>query len=199
MICREEAEKRVIAQLDAERWPDQMEDFFVIQSSDLSADGGFWIIRANSDAYVNHGDFGRMYIGASCYLVDVETGDITGVGSLGNSDDVIQDILDERKACGAVYMLGSACVTADSQTLQTFRKTFICGILFARELIAGSRRDWFSGKKRILLQLQRELESLGLPSEVRLALPSKNLVEVHERDSPDQIFRMFQEKINDGQ
>lgn len=179
-LSREQAEETVLRQLNAPRCGSPNEDTFVIQSSELSKNGDFWVIRANSEAFVQRGDFGRCYVGVNAYLVGVEDGDVIIVGSAQDEEDVLQDLYDERAAAGGQYALCSGYETRDKQAIIRLHQLLHCGIASARELVCGSKEEWITGKRRVLRAASEYLASEGIDSVVRLKAGDCLLPELEE-------------------
>lgn len=158
-IGREQAERIVLDRLNRE--PDN-EDRFVIINSELAPRGDCWIIRANSAAYVESGDFSRMFVGVNAYLVDTANGTIEIVGSGETIEDYLQERYDERDAGGRHYVLACAIDRNDKPGLLCLHRALNCSLAVARQLIDEPHRLWLHGRKQVLMQAADLLRRRGV-------------------------------------
>ncbi|WP_431256515.1 hypothetical protein ACQ86G_17465 [Roseateles chitinivorans] len=140
---------------------------WAVQSCSLSDRSDYWIIRANSAAYVLHGDASRCYVGVNAYLVDVDTGLIEIVGSGGSVEGYLQDKYDLRVANGQCYVLTAGFPRSDKQAILRLRQVLECSIHRASSL---SEQDclWLTGTRRDLQRVAELFRERGVATAVRL-------------------------------
>ncbi len=144
------------------------EDEFVISSIRLSENRDYWVVHANSKAYVEFGDSSRCYVGVGAYMVDSITGQIEIVGSAESPEQFIQDKYDLKKANGKSYILTCNHDIKDKKAIVNIHQVFNCPLNKAKYLLRENR-NWFSGKKRHLEQVQSFMNSKGIKTEIKLA------------------------------
>ena len=140
---------------------------FAVQSSSLSAHEDYWIVRANSAAYVQRGDASRFYVGVNAYLVDVRTGEIEIVGSGHSVESYLQDKYDRCEAAGRHYVLRANFARSDKHAIIHLRQVLECTLQRARELSEGAC-FWLTGRKGHLQVAQELLHQRGVATSIGL-------------------------------
>lgn len=145
----------------------EREDEFVVSSIHLSEHSDYWIVTANSRAYVEEGDISRCYVGVSAYMLNTESGEIEIIGSAQSPQIFLQDKYDLRRAGSQSYVLVCSHDKYDKRAIINFHQVFKCPLQKAIKLIR-ERRDWFTGKKRFLVEAQNLLAQKGIKTIVEL-------------------------------
>lgn len=124
MLDRVRAETLLLESLNSPSAILERGDRFVVSTAELSPNADYWVIRANSEAYVREGDFSRCYVGVNAYLVNIHTGEIETVGSIQSVEDYLQDKYDDREAKGLMYVLGSGYNETDKKAIIRLHSCF---------------------------------------------------------------------------
>lgn len=194
MIDQKQAEEIVLRRLN----PPGGDDPFVISSVELSPRGDYWIIGANSEAYVVHGDESRRSVGVNAYLVHAESGEIETVGSGEMPEDTLQDKYDEQAAGGMHYTLVSAEEASNMRAITRLRGVIQCSLSDARELISGNKTVWATGRKREVTRASELLAEQGIVTEVKLSESREGLPEAPETLAGwDDIRELLHRRIAD--
>lgn len=131
-INRNTAKKIILDYLNSPQTIKNIKDnLFVIQSLKLSSKSDYWIIRANSEAYVKYRGSSKCYVGVNAYLVNTHTGQIEIVTSA-QIDKYLQDKYDERDSNGKFYVLGSGY--KDKNKLAIIKLPELYGYLFWQDI-----------------------------------------------------------------
>lgn len=140
---------------------------FAVQSCVLSSRGDYWIIRANSAAFVLHGDTSRLYVGVSAYLIDVHSGELEIVSSYTSAEHYLQDKYDVLEAAGQHYVLCAGFAREDKKAIVALRQKLDCPLLRAL-MLAEHAHPWVTGKKSVLQHAQKLLANQGVSSVISL-------------------------------
>jgi hypothetical protein len=194
MLDRTEAETLLLKLLNSSSKVLERGDRFAISSVELSSNKDYWVIRANSEAYVIEGDFNRFYIGVNAYLIDICTGEIEIVGSSQSIDEYLQDKYDAKAAKGLMYVLGSGYKETDKKTIIKLRQLLQCSLSESRELIMGEKRFWFTGKKRILCAVVRSFNIQNIETDITL-VRSCNLPELSSFIFWEDVVQVMHKRI----
>jgi hypothetical protein len=154
---------------------------FAIQSCELSEQGEYWIVRANSEDYVLHGRGEHCYVGVNAHLVAVESGKIETVGSGQSVDQYLQDKHDIRKAGSSSYVLKPVFEHTDKAAIIRLRQSLECSMQIALQLVTPEFRNWFTGRRRVLQDIQVLLERGGVTTSIDLQPDPGHAIEVDDR------------------
>ena len=165
-INRKQAEQIVLERLNRDP---ACEDRFVIIDSELAPRGDYWIIRANSAAYVESEDFSRMYVGVNAYLIDTQSGTFDTVGSAQQVEDVLQELYDLQEAGGRHYVLACGINRDDKPSVIRLHRVLDCSLTTARQLIDEPHRFWLHGQRQTLLAVAELLSKHEIAVEITLA------------------------------
>ena len=152
-----------------------------IQCCVLSERGDYWIIRANSEAYVVHGRSEFCYVGVNAFLLDVLSGEIETVVSRNRVSDYLQDKYDVRDADGQAYVLEPAFDLTDKAAVIRLRQTLDCRLSLALALLSPEHRSWLTGQRRVMQWAQREFTAKGVATEVMLRLGTGGALYIPEQ------------------
>lgn len=152
-----------------------------IQCCVLSERGDYWIIRANSEAYVVHGRSEYCYVGVNAFLLDVVSGEIETVVSGNRVSHYLQDKYDIRNAAGQAYVLEPAFERSDKAAVVRLRQTLACRLPHALALLSPEHRSWLTGRRRVMQWAQRELVAKGVATEVMLRRGSGGALYIPEQ------------------
>lgn len=152
-----------------------------IQCCVLSERGDYWIIRANSEAYVVHGRSEFCYVGVNAFLLDVLSGEIETVVSGNRVSDYLQDKYDVRDAAGQAYVLEPVFERTDKAAVIRLRQTLACSLPHALALLSPERRSWLTGQRRVMQWAQREFTAKGVATEVMLRLGTGGALYIPEQ------------------
>ncbi|MDR9839020.1 hypothetical protein [Herbaspirillum huttiense] len=164
MINAEQAKTLVLRYLDRSSATEP----FAIQSCTLSERSDYWIIRANSEAYVVRGILERCYVGVNAYLVDTVSGEIDRVGSSCSVDDYLQDMYDAAAAGAMYYVLGPAFGKDDKRAIIRLRQKIECSLQQAMKLVSSESSHWLTGRRRTLCLMQAMLLREGIETNIQL-------------------------------
>jgi hypothetical protein len=142
-----------------------------IQSCELSPHGDFWVIRANSEDYVIRGMWERLLVGVSAYLVNVNDGTVTVVGSGQSWQELLQDKYDADAAGAMQYVLEPTFSRDDKMAVINLRQRLECSLQSALEMLSPDHRQWFTGSRGLLLNVREKLKEKGIETAIVL-LPS---------------------------
>jgi hypothetical protein len=156
MVGRPQAEEVVLRFCNASP-AESPGDELVIQSCELSEAGDYWIVRANSHAFVHDGDVSRCYVGVNAHLVDTHTGDHELVGSAQSVEQYLQDKYDLRTAAGRPYVLRPNFEPSDRHQAIRLRQLLGISAMAVLRLVAEPQRPWYHGSRRVLEGLQSAL------------------------------------------
>ena len=159
MVTEEQARRIVLA--TAEDIP------LAVNACELSPRGDYWVIEANSEAWVLHGEFRDMLVGVSAYLVHTVTGALSLVGSAQHWQDCVEDLHDLDVANGRHYVLGPACTADDRRAAMHLHRQLACSLVDARYLLTAGR-NWLTGTRRTLIAVQAALRERGIATEIEL-------------------------------
>jgi len=154
-------------------------DEFHPSSVEATDDCAFWMIHGNSKAYVVDGDQMKMAVGISGFIVDSDTGALAIAGSAQDPSDILQDCRDDKQAAGQHYVLAGGTGSGALEEVSALRGLFSIGMIRASQMLQPPKRYWFSGKKRLLLNYQRELSALGMPAEIILLKQAPDAIELN--------------------
>lgn len=138
---------------------------FVIQSCELSANGDYWVIRCNTEECVVHGKTEYCYVGVNAHLVDVRTGLHETVASCFSVDEYLQDKSDVNTATGNCYVLGPSFSRENRVAVINLRQKLLCSYPESFSLLLGDGRQWLTGTRRHLEDVQRLLASGGIATD----------------------------------
>lgn len=141
---------------------------FVIQFCELSMDGNYWVIRCNTEEYVVHGKTEYCYVGVNAHLVDVNTGAVETVASCFSVEQYLQDKKDLYVAAGRNYILEPSFSRESKDAVINLRKKLACSYPDTFALLTGTGRQWLTGKRRYLEEVQRLLASEGISTSIEL-------------------------------
>lgn len=175
MITEDEAIAKVLAIGDADGVP------LAIMACERSPRSDYWVIRANSEAYVVDGLFDRMLIGVSAYLVRVADGEITLVGSGQLWQEVLQDKYDAAAAGAMHYVLEPTADRHDKAAMLLLRQQLRCSMQAATRLLSDEYRGWLTGLRRRLLIAQTVLGEKGIDTRIVLRRYADNAPEMDDR------------------
>ena len=153
---------------------------FAIQSCELSEQGEYWIVRANSEDYVLHGRGEHCYVGVNAYLVEIESGKIETVGSGQSLEQYLRDKHDVRNAGSSSYVLKPVFEHTDKAAIIRLRQSLECSMQIALQLVSPEHRHWFTGKRRVLHDIQVLLERGGVATSICLEPEPGQAIEVDE-------------------
>lgn len=93
MISEAQALQKVLSFVNSRDFVDFEEygDEFVVSSICLSERSDYWIVMANSRAWVEQGEFSKCYVGVSAYLINVKSGELEIVGSAETPEAFLQN------------------------------------------------------------------------------------------------------------
>ncbi|MBX9401507.1 hypothetical protein K4L06_09295 [Lysobacter sp. BMK333-48F3] len=174
MITEEQARQIVLT--TAEHIP------LAIYGCELSPRGDYWVIEANSEAWVLHGEFSDMLVGVSAYLVHTVTGRLSLVGSAQHWPDCVEDLHDLEVADGRHYLLVPGCDADDKQAAMHLHRQLACSLLDIGYLLSPAGRNWLTGTRRALAAAQAVLQERGIATDIVL-MPEADaaiLVEVQD-------------------
>ncbi|MFG0585588.1 hypothetical protein ACF8C1_20430 [Pseudomonas sp. zjy_9] len=141
---------------------------FVIQFCERSADGDYWIIRCNTEDCVVHGRTEYCYVGVNAYLVEVNTGALETVASCFSVEEYLQDKKDLDVAAGRSYILTPSFSRENQDAVINLRKKLACSYPDSFALLVGPGRQWFTGKRRHIEEVQRLLAREGIATSIEL-------------------------------
>lgn len=177
MYNESQARKKVLELVNKpDRSHDQ--DEFVISSIRMSENKDYWIVHANSRAYVEDGDTSRCYVGVGAYMLDSETGEIEIIGSAESPAHFLQDKYDLKLANGKHYILACGHEVKDKKAIVNIHQVFNCPLTKAKNLLRENR-NWFSGKKRHLEEAQRFMDSKGIKTEIKLSDMDSSIAKIN--------------------
>lgn len=195
MLDRVRAETLLLESLNSPSAILERGDRFVVSTAELSPNADYWVIRANSEAYVREGDFSRCYVGVNAYLVNIHTGEIETVGSIQSVEDYLQDKYDDREAKGLMYVLGSGYNETDKKAIIRLHQLLQCTLSESRELITGEKRLWFTGEKRILSSVLSSFHAQSIETEITLVKEVHNLPELSSYMFWHDVVQVMQKRI----
>lgn len=163
MVTEDDARLSVLALLHDEPGCEHC----AVESCTLTPLRDYWIVRANSAAYVLHGDLSKLYVGVNAYLVDTCTREIEIVGSGWSVDQYLQEKYDLREAAGRHYVLCAGFSAEDKKAIILLRQKLECSLQRARTLAQAESR-WVTGTRAALLTAQTLLRSQGVPTLITL-------------------------------
>ena len=196
MLTSEQAQTVVLNQVNNPNRQCTDDELFVVSYCRLSPRKDFWVISANSKAYIIDGDQSKCYVGVGAYLVDVESGDLTIVGSGQSLNDYFQDMYDDRTANGKVYLLRSGYNSLPKAEVITLKNLLGCDLKESRELLIGSSKDWVYGKNRVLVKFQNYLIDKGIKTEITLSKETKNAIELKDLWFIQKMIERLKERLN---
>ena len=174
MINKGKAQKMI---LDLVNQSDQhVDDEFIISSIELSENKDYWIIVANSRAFIENNDFSRCYVGVRAYLVNTESAEIEVVGSGESIEDYLQDKNDIAVANGQMYVLACGFNKQDKQGIVHLHQVLKCSLSDAK-ILCRQKTVWFTAIKRDLLVAQQILNERKIITHIELIDPNKTLPE----------------------
>lgn len=142
-------------------------DGFVISGIYLSEKKDYWIVRANSRAYVEGGDQSMCYVGVNSYLVNTESGEIEIVGSANSVESYLQQKYDLLESRGGHYVLICCFDPQAKEAILKLHKVFNCSLRKAKYLLS-ERKARFTGQKTYLVSVQKLLSAKGIETEIAL-------------------------------
>jgi len=160
MITEEQARRIVLA--TAEDVP------LAVYGCTLSPRGDYWVVEANSERWVLHGDFRDMLVGVSAYLVHAVTGALSLVGSAQQWQDCVEDLHDLDVAAGRHYVLVPGCDPHDRQAAMRLHRQLACSLLDSRYLLSADGRSWLTGTRRVLATVQAALQERDIAADIEL-------------------------------
>jgi hypothetical protein len=178
MISAAKAKKIILDRSQPRSGVPTMDDL-AITTCELSERGDYWIIRGNRVGYVVYGLQEYLAVGLNAWLVDVETGEVDGVGSGQDLDDYLQDKYDLAEAAGGHYTIEPAFDRGDKAAVIRLRQLLDCPIQSAVRLTLPDDRCWLTGSLRVLKLVQMQLEGKGVST--RIALRADPAGAVHLR------------------
>lgn len=190
------AETILLESLNSSYLNGDREDKFVISSIKLSLNKDYWIITANSEAYVKHDDFSRCYVGVNAYLVNAKTGEIEIIGSCESVENYLQDKYDDIEAKGCLYVLGSGYKENDKKAIIKLHQILQCKLSDSRELIKGNKCIWFTGKKRVLSRVSDFFRTQGIETEIALEKKTDNLPKLCDYTFWNDIAQVMNKRIS---
>lgn len=149
-----------------------------IQSCELSPRGDFWVIRANSEDYVVRGMWERLLVGVSAYLVNVNDGTVSVVGSAQSCQEFLQDKHDEDAAGTMRYVLEPTFCRDDKMAVINLRQRLECSLQSALLMLSPGHRQWFTGRRSLLLDVQEVLSERGIQTAIVLLPSAESAIEV---------------------
>lgn len=153
-----------------------------IMSCELSERGDFWAIVANTEDYVLHGKLEAMLLGVNAYLVHVDTGAVTVVGSAHRWEDVVDDAHDLEVAAGRFYLLIPTGDQDDRRETIRLHQPLACSLVDARYLLSSARGGWLTGTRRALAAAQTLLHAQGIAAEIVLRPDAEDAVVLESAD-----------------
>lgn len=177
MISEDEA-KAMVLRVGEDRWDGLR---LAIQSCVHSPRGDYWVICANSENFVLHGDWSSLLVGVSGYLINAESGELTVVGSGQSLEIALQDMSDKEAAGSLHYVLQPAFDRSDKAALINLRQHLQCPLRAAIALLSADHRNWLVGDRRLLISAQTVLGEKHIETEISLqADPGGAAVLQHE-------------------
>lgn len=161
MISAQDAQSIVLQRVDDAADEDDL-DRIVIQSCELSERGDYWVIRANSKAYVIYGMQERCYVGVNAYLVSTTTGTLDIVGSGQSLESYLQDRYDLAAAGDNHYVLGPAFGRSDKAALLHLHQQLECRLQDAIRLLSAPQNAWITGQLSTLQMASKILQQRGI-------------------------------------
>ena len=149
-----------------------------IQSCELSPRGDFWIIHANSEDYVVRGIWERMLVGVSAYLVNVNDGAMTVVGSGQSWQEFLRDKYDEDAAGTMRYVLEPTFFRDDKRAVINLRQRLECSLQTALRMLSPGHRQWLTGVRSLLLDVQDMLHERGIETAIVLLPSAEGAIEI---------------------
>jgi hypothetical protein len=170
----------------------------MITSVELSPNQDYWVMGANTEAYVRGEEDAPCLIGVIAYLVNSETGEIELVGE--PLEQYLEDKYDERDAQGMAYVLGSAYQENDKGAIVRLRQLLQCTLPESKAMIAGDMRLWLTGKKRILVGVVEFFREQQIETEIVLTnhtqdLPNLTHYNLTQYSSEADIIKVISKRI----
>lgn len=153
---------------------------FAIQSCILSPREDHWVVHSNSAAYVMSGKLEHCYVGAGAHLVNVVSGAVETVGSAQSWQEFLQDKYDLDAAAGAHYVIEPSFEREDKAALINLRQKLSCSMQHSIALLLPERRQWLTGRLRILRQAQGILRDKGIDTVIALRRDTLSAVALNE-------------------
>lgn len=151
---------------------------FVIQFCEGSSDGNYWVIRCNTEDYVVHGKTEYCYVGVNAHLVEVNTGAVETVASCFSVEEYLQDKRDLHIAEGRNYILEPSFSRESKGAVINLRKKLACSYPDTLALLTGTGRQWLTGKRRYIEEVQRLLASEGIETRIELHVDLQGAISV---------------------
>ncbi|WP_339414423.1 hypothetical protein [Pseudomonas sp. EA_35y_Pfl2_R5] len=151
---------------------------FVIQSCELSANGDYWVIRCNTEDCVVHGKTEYCYVGVNAHLVEVRSGALETVASCFSVEEYLQDKDDLHAAVGNSYVLGPSFSSENKAAVINLRHKLACSYQDSLALLSGAGRQWLTGKRRYLEDVQRLLTIEGIATDIELQVHPKDAITI---------------------
>ncbi|WP_256667607.1 hypothetical protein [Pseudomonas sp. Fl5BN2] len=147
---------------------DGIEERFVIQSCELSANGDYWVVRCNTEDCVVHGITTLCYVGVNAHLVNLGTGEVETVPSPVSIEDHLQDCYDRNTAAGRPYVLAPTFGRDNQPAMINLRQKLACSYPEVIALLSEEQRHWLTGTRRQLQEAQQLLASQGIATAIEL-------------------------------
>ena len=170
MVTRQEACERILARFTPE--------LGAISSCELDSRGRYWVIFANTRAWVVYGDGGRCLVGVSAYLIEVSTGELTVLGSGSDWRTYLEDLYDREETGGAYRVLISDHEVNDKRAIIRLHQRLGCSLGDARWLLSEANRSWFTGTRRVLTDAQAMFASLDMRTHLEVRDDPQQAVEL---------------------
>ena len=165
MIDAEQAKALVLRRSEA---ASEGRERFAIQSCTLSAQGDYWVIRANSEDFVLRGIQERCYVGVNAHLVDTASGEIETVGSGQSVEQYLGDKYDAARAGTKHYVLVPDFDKNDKASVIRVRQKLECTLQRAMQLVSPESSCWLTGKRSTLGHAQALLQREGIQTSIQL-------------------------------
>lgn len=175
MISATQAQHIVLEACEAEAG-----EAFAIASCRLATQGDYWIIGCNSARFVLHGDDSAYHVGVAAYLVDAHSGALEVVGSAQSCEEYLQDKRDLAAAGDGRYILQAGFGRADKVALIRLHQRLGLPLAHALQRTMDEQRHWFSGRRRILQQLQGRLDAEGIATELILHAGNSTAIPIED-------------------
>lgn len=151
---------------------------FVIQSCGLSTNGDYWIIRCNTEDCVLHGKTEYCYVGVNAHLVAVNTGALETVASCFSVEEYLQDKEDLHVAAGRSYVLEPSFPRESKAAVINLRQKLACSYQDSFALLSGTDRQWLTGQRRYLEEVQRLLATEGIATSIELQADPQGAISI---------------------
>lgn len=160
VISAEQAQAIVLAGVRSMPW--------AIQSCHRSACGEYWVIRANSAAYVLYGQEEYCCVGVNAHLIHTVSGEKEIVGSGMSVEDYLADKRNVLAAGDQYYVLEPDFDRSDKSLVIHLRQKLECSLQMAMQMLSEPNRRWLTGSGRDLMGAQALLAREGIPTTVVL-------------------------------